>query len=274
MQLLRKETSSIPAYSRLYGASIEDFVVVDCQDLVVGGGSVDRFNSLAAAAAPLFQTSKPVVSIGGDHSITMPLLRSAREAISDFAVIHIDKDLAIGSGSREQALTTDSAMFWGAASKLFDVRHSIHVGVRGNLPSQKVELLDQELGFKTILAEEFVVRGVNGIVEIVKARLGRRDGSFMPAYLSLDLDVLDLWRSTAIDEPGGLSFKELRAFLVLLRTFCVVRGAELRGVGTLTDPASLKVAAAIAHDLVLLAGVSAGNVKEKEIQSSPLQEEL
>merc|ERR1719353_2827322 len=61
MQLLRKETSRIPAYSPLYGASIQDFIVADGQDLVVNSGaSMDPLKSLAIAAEPFFRTGKPV----------------------------------------------------------------------------------------------------------------------------------------------------------------------------------------------------------------------
>jgi len=264
MQTIRREVSRIPAYSRLYGASIKDLTVVDGQDLVVGGDSVDRFKSLTSAAEPFFKTGKPVVALGGDHSITVPLMRAAVQENVDFAVIHIDKDLAIGTGSREQPLTASTAMFWGAAQKLFDVRHSMHIGVRGNLDSQKVELLDQELGFQTVLVEDFELHGVLGIVQKVKERLSRRDGTFMPAYLSLNFDVLDL------TDPGGLSPKALRALLAGMRPFCVLRGAELRGIDGLTDAKAVKVAASIAHDLVLLAG----RRSDKELVAANLQHEL
>jgi len=253
LQLIRRETSRMGGYSRLYGTSIQDLVVVDGQDLVISGNSMERFRGFEAAALPFFKSGKPVVALGGDQSITVPLLRAAKEAAGDFAVIHIDKDLAIGSGSREQALTASTAMFWGAATSLFDTRHSLHVGARGNLDSQRVELIDQELGFQTILAEDIAVQGVSATVNRIKDRLARRDGTFMPAYLSLDLDVLDPAYFPG-REPGGLSVKELRALLAGLRPFCVLVGAELRDVAPLSEAASLKVAAALAHDLVLLAG--------------------
>lgn len=256
MQLVRKEASASPPYSRLYGSSLKDYDIVDGQDLAVDGETMQRFRSLEAGVEPFYKTGKPVVALGADHTITVPLMRAASKATGKFAVLHIDKDLAIGNGdSREQPLHDSTAMFWAVAAKLFDPRHSLHIGARGNLPSQKVELLDQELGFQTITAEDFTGNGIPGVVQMVKERLARRDGSFMPAYISLDVDVLDLPGG----EPGGLSLNELRALLAGLRPFCVVRGAEIRGINKITDPALSKAVAAVANDLVLLTARRTGH---------------
>jgi len=267
MQLLRRETCSIPPYSRLYGASMDDYMIVDGQDLMVGG--VQRMGALEQAALPFFQTGKPVVTLGGDHSITVPLLRAAKASVGEFAMIHIDKDLAIGNGSLEQALRASTAMFWGAASSLFDTRHSLHVASRANLPSHRVELIDEELGFQTIAAEEIALHGVGKAIEKIRERLSRRDGTFMPAYISLDLDVLDSALLTN-SEVGGIRLGELRAILAGLRPFCVVIGAEIRDVSTLSSFSALKVAAAVAHDLVLLTG----RRSDKAVVPLPLKHEL
>eukprot|EP00401_Gymnodinium_catenatum_P066030 CAMPEP_0117557810 /NCGR_PEP_ID=MMETSP0784-20121206/52515_1 /TAXON_ID=39447 /ORGANISM="" /LENGTH=372 /DNA_ID=CAMNT_0005355125 /DNA_START=19 /DNA_END=1138 /DNA_ORIENTATION=- len=253
----RRESSRIPAYSRSHDASLQDLNIVDGQDLI----PVDTpaASELQRAVAPFFKTGKPVLALGGDQSITIPLLRAAKEVHGDFAIIHIDKDLAMGSGSREEGLAPGSALYWAAAASLVDTRHSLHVGLRGNLPSKRVELIDQELGFKSILAEDFAFHSVQHVVQQVKDRLERRDGTFMPAYISLDLDVLDPMFVPATgdsnSEVGGLSVLELRALLVGLKSFCRVVGADLRGAAALLEPPSaVRVAATLAHDLVLLAG--------------------
>lgn len=259
LQLVRRETSRMAPYSRLHGASIEDITVVDGQDILAGG--TNRMAEIEAAALPFFKQGRPVIAVGGDQSITVPLLQAASAASSigsDFAMVHFDKDLATGTGSLEEELTADTAMFWGAASRLFDVRHSLHVASRGSLQSQRVELMDQEVGFQTVSAEDIAVLGVSGTVARIRERLARRDGTFMPAYISLDLDVLDpaFFPGT---EVGGLTVKELRAILAGLRPFCRVVAADIRGVAALSDPVAVRVAAAIAHDLVLLAGQRTGS---------------
>mmetsp|Transcript_96725 Transcript_96725/g.282771 ORF Transcript_96725/g.282771 Transcript_96725/m.282771 type:complete len:380 (-) Transcript_96725:53-1192(-) len=256
MQLLRREASRIPPYSRAYGASLSELLLVDGQDLVAGGS--DRAGELEVAALPLFRTGRPVVALGGDQTISVPLLRAAKEALGEFAIVHIDQDIATGNGSREQELGAETALFWAAAEGLFDTRHSLHVAARGNLPSQQVELIDQELGFQTLTVEDVATAGVAGTVARIRERLTRRDGTFMPAYVSLDLDVLDPTVFPG-DEVGGLSVSELRAILAGLQPFCRVVGAELRGVAMLSEPTSIKIAAAVAHDLVLLAGRRTSN---------------
>lgn len=265
MQLVRREASRLQPYSRSYGISLTDLHFVDGQDLLAG--STDRMRELEAAALPFFQTGKPVVTLGGDQSITVPLLKAAKASVGEFAVLHIDKDLAIGNGSREQALDETTTMYWGAAVPLFDTRHSLHVASRGNLQSRRVELIDQELGFSTITVEEIATLGIAGTVQRIKERLTRRDGTYMLAYLSIDLDVLDpTFFPGSGGEPGGLSVVELRALLAGLRPFCRAVGADLRGVAGLSDPIAGRVAAAVAHDLVLLVGREPG----KDLMVPPL----
>lgn len=256
LQLVRREASRMPPYSRAYGTSLAELVIVDGQDLLVGGS--DRATELEVASLPLFRVGRPVLTMGGDQSISVPLLRSAKQALGEFALIHFDADLATGDGAREQALNADTALFWVAAEDLVDTGHSMHIGAKGNLPSQQVELLDQELGYKTLTAEEVAAEGVAGTVAKIRERLLRRDRTFMPAYISLDLDVLEP-NSFPGGQVGGMRVSELRAVLALLQPFCRVVGAEIHGVATLSDPTSIKVAAALAHDLVLLAGRPLGN---------------
>jgi len=283
MQLVRKETARLFPYSRLYSASLQDLRIVDGQDLLVSGAPMDRLAGLEAAAAQFFSKGRPLVAVGGDQFITFALMKAAKAAVGKFGIVHIDKDLAIGTGSREQGLSASTALFWGAAASLFDTRHSLHVASRGNLPSQQVELLDQELGFQTLTAEEVTLMGAREVIDHIKARLRRRDGTFLPAYLSLDLDVLDpaLYNtvvssgssssgSAGAGEPGGLRVSELRAILAGLRPFCRLVGADVRDVAGQTDPAALRVAAAIVQDVTLLAGLR----PDSTLMSPPLQHEL
>lgn len=270
MQLIRKETSQLAPYSRLYGASINDLKIVDGQDMILDGVSISRVTALEAAAAAFFKVGRPLVAVGGDQFITFPLLRAAKAAVGDFAMVHIDKDLSVGNGTREQGLSANSALFWGAAASLFDTRHSLHVGTRGNLPSQQVELLDQELGFQTIPVEDFSLAGVEQVIQRVKERLQRRDGSFMPAYLSLDLDVLDPVYYPGSKEVGGLSIGQLRALLAGLRPFCRLVGADIRDASGLTDASALRVAASVVQDLIFLAGLR----PDATVTSPPLKQEL
>eukprot|EP00927_Polykrikos_kofoidii_P070635 TRINITY_DN67049_c0_g1_i1.p1 TRINITY_DN67049_c0_g1~~TRINITY_DN67049_c0_g1_i1.p1 ORF type:complete len:374 (-),score=62.13 TRINITY_DN67049_c0_g1_i1:211-1332(-) len=255
LQLVRRETSRMLPYSRTHESALEDLNVVDGQDLLLSSASRGSGQEIELNAVPFFSTGKPLLAIGGDQSITVPLLRAAKATLGDFAIVHIDKDMAIGSGSREEELSKHSALFWAAASSLVDTRHSIHVGLRGNLPSRRVELIDQELGYQSISAEEMALMGINETVQRIRTRLQRRDGTFMPAYLSLDLDVLDPVYFPASEESGGLSVVQLRALIMGLRPFCRVVCAEIRGVAALESPGNVvRTAATLAYDLALLAG--------------------
>merc|ERR1719336_1016345 len=63
MQLVRKETRQLAPYSRLYGASVKDLKIVDGQDLVISGVSIDGVSALEAAAMPFFATGRPLIAV-------------------------------------------------------------------------------------------------------------------------------------------------------------------------------------------------------------------
>merc|ERR1712137_1398415 len=100
------------------------------------------------------------------------------------------------------------------------------------------------------MGEDIALLGVAETIQRIKRRLARRDGTFMPAYISLDLDVLDPVYFPS-DEVGGLTVSQLRAILAGLRPFCRVVGADVRDISSVADAPVVKIAAAIAQDLAL-----------------------
>jgi agmatinase len=123
---------------------------------------------------------------------------------------------------------------------LLAMDRSVHVGTRGPLYAPTDLPEDAGLGFAVISAVDMARKGVDAVVEGIRARVG--DG---PVYLSVDIDVLDPAHApgTGTPEPGGLTTRELFMTLRALEGLDLV-GADIVEVAPPYDHAELTAMAA------------------------------
>lgn len=133
-----------------------------------------------------------VLSLGGDHSIVLPILRSLKEVYGPISVIHLDSHLDTWDPYRgytgiasEQSAITHGTFFWHASREgCISKGTSIHGGLRTRLFSPKDYVIDKDfVGFELIEAHEIDDIGVKGIVEKMRRTVGDT-----PTYLSIDID--------------------------------------------------------------------------------------
>ena len=175
----------------------------DAGDLALPPDAADARQRIEAAVRRLLEAgSKPLV-LGGDHSITYPVLRAftGRGAIT---VLHFDSHGDIYDhyeGDRySHACPFARVMEEGLAARL------IQVGLRTLTPHQR----EQSKKFGT---EIFTADRWREVVPVVATVAG-------PVYVSLDIDVLEpmLAPGIAHPEPGGLTIRDVLDVLFALRT--------------------------------------------------------
>jgi agmatinase len=177
-----------------------------------------------------------ILSLGGDHSIVLPILRSLKEVYGPVSVVHLDSHLdtwdpyqGYTGVASEQSAITHGTFFWHAGREGCIAKGtSIHGGLRTKLFSPKDYVIDKEVvGFEMIEAHEIDDIGMSGIVERVRKTVGDT-----PTYLSIDIDgksscwyqslpllkvrvVLDpsIAPATGTPESGGWTTRELKRFI-------------------------------------------------------------
>jgi agmatinase len=162
---------------------------------------------------------KPV-SVGGDHSISLPLLKAVG-AKGPVGMVHIDAHCDT-SGSYEGCKFHHGGPFRRAVlDGALDPRRTIQIGIRGS--SEYLWEFSFDSGMTVIHAEEIDTLGIEAIVERAKAVVG--DG---PTYLTFDIDSLDpaFAPGTGTPEIGGLTTREAQAILRGLKGLDFV-GADL-----------------------------------------------
>ena len=147
-----------------------------------------------------------IISLGGDHTIALPLLRAVNHYHGPVALVHFDAHLDTWDTYYGAPYTHGTPFRRAAEEKLFLESASMHVGIRGPLYSRDDLKNDKELGFKVIHCDEFQSEGIDHVVKRIRDRVGDN-----PMYLSIDIDVLDPAHApgTGTPEIAGISSREL-----------------------------------------------------------------
>jgi len=158
-----------------------------------------------------------VITLGGDHTIVLPLLRSIHSTYGPISVIHFDSHLDTwkpsvfgGAPSDQAAINHGTYFYWASQEGLIKNGTSIHGAIRTTLSGPDDYDNDDNIGFKRIEAREIDTLGTDGIIKKIRETVG--DG---PVYLSIDIDSIDpaFAPATGTPETGGWSTRELRTIL-------------------------------------------------------------
>jgi agmatinase len=228
--------------------------VADAGDIAVNPFDItNAIEQVEASVGSLTAGGARLLTIGGDHTIALPLLRVVRRQHGPVAVLHFDAHLDTWDTYFGASYTHGTPFRRAADEGLIDREHSVHVGIRGPLYAASDLTDDSVLGFQVISCPEVESLGIAWVIERMHARLGGR-----PVYVSLDIDVLDPAHApgTGTPEAGGLSARELLAALRSLAAVNLV-GADIVEVAPAYDHAEITGIAAAHAGYELLSAMAA-----------------
>ena len=160
------------------------FMYGDCEDMLA---------QVEERAATITRAGKTLVSFGGDHFVTLPLLRGHARTHGKLALIHFD---AHTDTYFEDEKYNHGSMFYHAPREgLIDPSRSVQVGIRTDYDRPSHEFL-------VIDANEANEQAVGATIAAIRERVGDS-----PAYLTFDIDGLDPAFAPGTGTPvvGGLS---------------------------------------------------------------------
>ncbi|MDC1197131.1 agmatinase, partial [Pelagibacteraceae bacterium] len=162
---------------------------------------------IEAGATDLLNKVGGIISLGGDHTIAVPLLRAINKKCNGpVALVHFDAHLDTWDTYFGAPYTHGTPFRRAREEGLFLDDASMHVGIRGPLYSRDDIKNDEEFGFKIIHCDEFQTQGTDKIAERIRKRVGNN-----PLYLSIDIDVLDpaFAPGTGTPEIAGMTTREM-----------------------------------------------------------------
>jgi len=233
--------------------------VVDAGDVAVNPFSIDEaITAVERAARDHLERVDCLVTLGGDHTIALPLLRAVSAVHGPVAVVHFDAHLDTWDTYFGAAYTHGTPFRRASEEGLLDRSACLHVGIRGPLYANADLTQDTELGFQLITAAELDFIGITGMVERISDRVGDR-----PVYVSVDIDVLDPAHApgTGTPEAAGMSSRELLAALRSLGGHHLV-GADIVEVAPAYDHAQITGIAAAHATYELLSALATSKEAE------------
>ncbi len=210
--------------------------VADAGDLAVNPFSIEEaIVTIEHGASDLLGQAGRLVSLGGDHTVALPLLRAFVARHGPLAVVHFDAHLDTWDTYFGARFTHGTPFRRAAEEGLLDPTGCLHVGSRGPLYSRSDLSEDASFGFQVVTSIEVERMGLDAVVDRVLTRVGDR-----PTYLSVDIDVLDpgLAPGTGTPEAGGLTSRELLAMVRALSDVNLV-GADVVEVSPAYDHAQI-----------------------------------
>ena len=204
------------------------------------------------------------VSIGGDHSVTLPILRALAGAKKShphhkgpIGLIHLDAHVdAYGpvAGIKEHC----GSMFKIALEEgLVDPHRTIQIGIRGAMGDLRQDDWAHDAGYRIIEIEEFNDIGVNSVITEARHIVGDDDADAddKPTYISWDLDVLDPVYAPAVADPetDGISINDAIKLIRGLRGINII-GADIVCFAPHLDATRITAlnASSILHELVTI----------------------
>ncbi|WP_410602042.1 agmatinase [Amycolatopsis sp. lyj-90] len=231
--------------------------VVDAGDIALNPFNIgEAIETLQQEAEALTAGGTRLVTVGGDHTIALPLLRAAAKKHGPVALLHFDAHLDTWDTYFGEPYTHGTPFRRASEEGLLDTEALSHVGTRGPLYGKRDLEEDRRLGFGIVTSGDVMRRGVAETVDALRQRIGGR-----PLYISVDIDVLDPAHApgTGTPEAGGMTSRELLEILRGLRD-CNLVGADVVELAPAYDHAEITAIAAshVAYDLVSLLSLGKG----------------
>jgi len=194
------------------------------------------------------------VTMGGDHTIVLPILRALARKHGPVGLVHVDAHTDINDTMFGEKIAHGTPFRRCVEEGLLDTERVVQIGVRGTGYAADDFDWSREQGFRVVQAEECWHRSLVPLMTEVREQLG--DG---PVYLSFDIDGLDpsFAPGTGTPEVGGLTIFQALEIIRGCRGMNLV-GADLVEVAPIYDTSgstSLTAANLLYEMLCVLPGV-------------------
>jgi agmatinase/guanidinopropionase len=215
---IRANSLQLWGYNRVQQVGpLEVLRVVDYGDVAVDLTRIDRTHEqIEREVREVLQGGTAVIALGGDHSISLPLLRAHAAQHGPLALIHFDSH----TDTYSEAMDHGTPFYHALKEGLVAREAYIQVGIRGPLYEPDEIEATQALGARVLPIEECMEKGVTAVLQTIYQHIGRT-----PAYVTLDIDSIDpaYAPGTGTPEVGGFTSYQM---LQLVRG---LRGLKLVG---------------------------------------------
>ena len=202
---IRKESVLVRPYGMATGAApFDSFQVAD-----IGDVPVSPFNLHEAIAAietfyrGVADKGAKTVSMGGDHTVTLPILRALKRSYGKMALVHVDAHADVNDTMFGEKVAHGTIFRRALEEGLVDGEKMFQIGLRATGYSAEDFDWSRKQGVRVIPAEECWYKSLAPLMDEIRDTIGDK----LPVYLSFDIDGLDpsVAPGTGTPEPAGLT---------------------------------------------------------------------
>jgi agmatinase len=187
--------------------------IADLGDLSINPLSIeDTYGRITAQLSEVLRAKAHPVSVGGDHSILLPILRAVHRHYGQVGLIQLDAHGDTWGGYFGSPHSHGTPVKHAVEEGLIAKGYGLQVGLRGQVYSDQDFEFARKHRIQMVTAEQFHKHGVEPVRRLAKKLRN------VPVYLTLDIDVVDpaFAPGTGTPQVGGLSSAQV---LDLVRCF-------------------------------------------------------
>ncbi len=221
---IREQSLLLWGYNNaLQVAPFEKLKVIDYGDVdVVPVDIMATHAAIETEASQILKQNCRLVTLGGEHSISLPLLRAHAKKHGPLAVIHFDAHPDTWDEEYKSHRYSHGTPFRRAIEEgLIDTNAYLQIGIRGPTAGPQDYLDAKQLGARLITIDEALNSGAQTVVNEIRQRVGTR-----AAYITLDIDSVDpaFAPGTGTPEVGGFTSHQMLQLVRGLRGLNIVGG--------------------------------------------------
>ena len=209
---IRPDSYGLETYSPYLDLDLEDYAIGDIGDIDLPfGNTVSALTQIEETAQTILNHGKKPLMIGGEHLVTLPVIKALAKQYPDLHILHFDAHTDLREDYLGEILSHASVI--RRAWDIVGDGRIYQFGIRSGL---KTEF---EWAASHTTLRRFDIEGLKDVISSLQGK---------PVYLTIDLDVLDpsIFPGTGTPEPGGITMKELLDALVSLKSLPLV-GADV-----------------------------------------------
>ncbi|MEM3579958.1 MAG: agmatinase [Candidatus Bathyarchaeia archaeon] len=208
---IREASLNVETYSFRSGIDVEELRIHDLGDLHVSTDPEQTLERLARVIKEILEAEKTPITIGGEHTVTLGVLKGFGNKTSETAVLSFDAHLDLRD--EFMGLKLSHATFMRRLNEQLKPAKILEVGIRA-VCKEELKYV-KKAGIEFITTQQIKRDGVERTLKLLKRRLA----DVKSVYVSVDIDVLDPAYAPAVQnpEPEGL---ESHALLDILCGVC------------------------------------------------------
>jgi len=232
---IRNQSSLVRRVHHVTGRSPFDLARIgDCGDVALSpldlNGALD---TISAFVADVRRAGARPLAFGGDHLVTLPILRGLTD--KPLGLIHFDAHSDTYDEFFGNRYNHGTPFRRAVEEGLLDPKRMVQIGIRGSISDARNYDFARDAGIRIIFIEEVMERGVDAVMAEARSIAGES-----ATYVSFDIDALDpsFAPGTGTPEIGGITTHQAQRMIRALAGLDIA-GADLVEVSPPLDPSGL-----------------------------------